>query len=218
MKFQFLFLLSILFSCHKSAEVSSLSPLEKLKEGNARFAAGEPVHPDETLARLRELQYGQHPFAVVVSCSDSRVPPKLIFDQGLGDLFSVRTAGNVIGDYELGSIEYAIEHLNCRTVVVLGHDHCGAIESYIDAKGCFNHFDHIDDILKYIDEEQEEQQLLKSKKMTLDKAIDANIRHGVNLITTQDSVLSRIVKKQHVQVVGAKYHLETGKVEFAKEL
>ena len=115
--------LATLMSCQSRYE-EALPPLEALKAGNQRFMSGHPVHPHETLKRLRDLKKGQDPHTVVVSCSDSRVPPELIFDQGLGDIFSVRTAGNVIGDYELGSIEYAVEHLGCKLVVVLGHEEC----------------------------------------------------------------------------------------------
>ena len=125
--------ISLLFSCNQKQEKeqdNTLPPLDKLKVGNERFVSGHPVHPDETLDRIRELKKGQNPFVVVISCSDSRLPPELIFDQGLGDVFSIRTAGNVIGDYELGSIEYAIEHLHCKLIVVLGHENCGAIQAY----------------------------------------------------------------------------------------
>ena len=114
-------LINLFFSCTQRQEkdqVITLAPLDKLKAGNERFVGGHPVHPDETLARIRELKKGQNPFVVVVSCSDSRLPPELVFDQGLGDVFSIRTAGNVIGDYELGSIEYAIEQLHCKLIVV----------------------------------------------------------------------------------------------------
>ena len=104
---------------------SKFTPLQKLKAGNERFASGRPTHPDETLKRIRELKKGQHPFAILVSCSDSRVPAELVFDQGLGDIFSIRTAGNIMGDYELGSIEYAVEHLDCKLIVVMGHKDCG---------------------------------------------------------------------------------------------
>lgn len=100
------------FSCTNQPQIigenHSISPLERLIEGNKRFQENHPIHPDQTLERLRELQKGQHPFAVIISCSDSRVPPELIFDQGLGDLFVIRNAGNIISDYELGSIEYAV--------------------------------------------------------------------------------------------------------------
>ena len=90
----YLLIISVFFACNKTKknDESKFSPLQKLEEGNKRFASGKPVHPDETLERLRELKKGQHPFAIVVSCSDSRVPAELVFDQGLGDIFSIRTA------------------------------------------------------------------------------------------------------------------------------
>jgi len=125
-----------------------LQPLEILKIGNQRFVKGYPIHPDETLERIRELKKGQHPFAVVVGCSDSRIPPELIFDQGLGDIFTIRTAGNVIGDYELGSVEYAVEHLHCKLVIVLGHENCGAIQAFVSSDNQ-RHEDHIQTIVDY---------------------------------------------------------------------
>src|SRR6478736_4693898 len=136
------FLLFIgVFSACNHTDNNKLSPLQKLEEGNKRFASGKPIHPDETLERLRELKKGQHPFATIISCSDSRVPAELVFDQGLGDIFSIRTAGNVMGDYELGSIEYAVEHLDCKLIVVMGHENCGAIQAYASPeKG--EHDDH----------------------------------------------------------------------------
>ncbi len=109
--FFLLILITSFFSCDQnktSEQRHDIKPLEKLKLGNERFVKGQPVHPDETLERVRELKRGQHPFAVVMSCSDSRIPPELVFDQGLGDIFSIRTAGNVVGDYELG------QHRVCR--------------------------------------------------------------------------------------------------------
>src|SRR4029077_6435239 len=105
--------------------------------------------------RIRELKKGQNPFVVLVSCSDSRIPPELIFDQGLGDIFSIRTAGNVIGEYELGSIEYAVEHLHCKLIVVLGHENCGAIQAYATSK-TERHNDHIQNLVNYIASEEEE--------------------------------------------------------------
>src|SRR4051812_44518214 len=93
---------------NQQPDTASLQPLDKLKAGNEKFVAGHLLHPNETVTRIHELKNGQKPFVVVVSCSDSRLPPEIVFDQGLGDVFSIRTAGNVIGDYELGSIEYAV--------------------------------------------------------------------------------------------------------------
>jgi carbonic anhydrase len=210
-------LLSVLFiaSCKPSLpDETKLSPIEKLIAGNQRFVEGKPVHPDETLERIRELKKGQHPFVIVVSCSDSRVPPELIFDQGFGDVFSVRTAGNIIGDYELGSIEYAVEHLGCKLIVVMGHRNCGAIETFVESKGCYNHFDHIRNIVEYINAEREEQELKDANMLTVDRAVEANILHGVNLLTTSEPVLSRLYYQQELKIVGAVYDINTGKVHF----
>ena len=169
------FLISILFisfffSCKQKQEKdqdNTLAPLDKLKVGNESFVSGHPVHPDETLNRIRELKKGQNPFVVVVSCSDSRLPPELIFDQGLGDVFSIRTAGNVIGDYELGSIEYAVEHLHCKLIVVLGHENCGAIQAYATS-GHEKHDDHIQTLVDYIAAEEEEKNIPDSLRSNID--------------------------------------------------
>ena len=152
-----------LCSCNQNTTNENLTPLEKLKVGNHRFVKGNPIHPDETLKRIRELKKGQHPFAVVVSCSDSRIPPELIFDQGLGNIFTIRTAGNVIGDYELGSIEYAVEKFHCNLVIVLGHENCGAIEAFISS-GNERHNGHIQNIIDYIACEDEERAIWDSIK------------------------------------------------------
>ncbi|MFZ1528280.1 MAG: carbonic anhydrase [Ferruginibacter sp.] len=189
------------------------TPLEKLVEGNNRFVKGKPVHPDETLERIRLLKKGQEPFVAIVSCSDSRVPPELIFDQGFGDIFSIRTAGNIIGDYELGSIEYAVEHLHCSLVVVLGHEGCGAIRAYLEHSGEKGH-DHIQKIIDHISEEAEEKVLPDSLKHNIDHAITANIHHGVNSLKNSEPLLKERNQKNAVQIVGALYDLDTGKVIF----
>lgn len=102
-----------------------------LEAGNARFVAGKPTRPNQDGARRAEVAKGQKPFAVVVTCSDSRLPPEILFDRGLGDLFVVRTAGEVVGDLELGSIEYAVEHLGANFILVLGHERCGAVDATV---------------------------------------------------------------------------------------
>lgn len=215
-----LLIISVFFACNqtKKNDESKFSPLQKLEEGNKRFAAGKPVHPDETLERLRELKKGQHPFAIVVSCSDSRVPAELVFDQGLGDIFSIRTAGNVMGDYELGSIEYAVEHLDCKLVVVMGHKDCGAIKAFISSDGHYEHLDHIKKIIEYIESEQEEKNLVSHHELNVDKAIDANIAHGVTFLKTAEPILKEFYEAKKIAIIGALYDIETGKVTFSKKL
>lgn len=206
----FVFLLSISCNQKQTREVES-TPIEKLAKGNSRFVSGYPVHPDETIERIRELKDEQNPFAIIVSCSDSRVPPELVFDQGLGDLFVIRTAGNVIGDYELGSIEYAIEHLHCKLIVVLGHENCGAIEAFINSGGSVRH-DHIGDIIEYLKNEPEEKELLDSMKNSY-YAVRANVLHGMHLLKTSNPVLSPLFQKKEFDILGAVYDLDNGKVE-----
>lgn len=210
-------LLVALLGCtqsNKQEEEQAFAPLEKLKAGNTRFAQGHPLHPDETRKRIRELKKGQHPYAIVVSCSDSRVPPELIFDQGFGDIFSIRTAGNIIGDYELGSIEYAVEHFDCNLVVVMGHENCGAIEAYLKADHLHPHFDHIEKIVEYITNEAEEKALADSVHNNIDYAVRANISHGVNLLRSSMPVLKPLADKNKLTIIGALYDLDTGKVSF----
>jgi len=210
--------ISLFFSCSQKPEkvqVSTLAPIDKLKTGNERFVSGHPVHPDETLTRIRELKKGQNPFVVVVSCSDSRLPPELIFDQGLGDVFSIRTAGNVIGDYELGSIEYAVEHLHCKLIVVLGHENCGAIQAYATS-GEEKHNDHIQSLVDYIAAEEEEKIIPDSSRSNIDILVKANIVHAVNLLRSSTPILKPLVDKNEIKIIGAYYDLDSGNVVFDK--
>jgi len=213
-----LLFINLFFSCSQKQEENQgnlLAPLDKLKAGNEKFVSGYPIHPHETLNRIRELKKGQNPFAVIVSCSDSRIPPELIFDQGLGDVFSIRTAGNVIGEYELGSIEYAVEHLHCKLIVVLGHENCGAIQAYATSKN-EKHNDHIQNLVSYIASEDEEKIIPDSLKSNIDILVKANITHGVNLLKSSTPVLKPLVDKNEIKIIGAYYDLDSGNVLFDK--
>ena len=212
-------LILLMFSCKDAGSGRDNSahedPLERLMKGNRRFLSGRPAHPDETRERIRNLKKGQEPYVIIVSCSDSRVPPELVFDQGFGDVFSIRTAGNVIGDYELGSIEYAVEHLKCKLVMVMGHENCGAIDAYIH-KGVEVHHDHIQSLINYIDSEIEEQELPDSLKHDLGHAVIANIRHGVKILQESEPILKKLYASKKIQIVGAFYDLDTGEVQLLK--
>ena len=116
----------------QSAAVSAKEALQRLLDGNARFACGEQRHPHEAVDWRTHLENEQHPFAVVLGCSDSRVSPELIFDQGIGDLFVVRVAGNVVDTDVTASVEYAIDHLDTRLIMVMGHTNCGAVSATVD--------------------------------------------------------------------------------------
>lgn len=190
--------------------------LTMLIEGNERFVSNKPERPDQSLNRIKELTEGQNPFAVVLTCSDSRCPPELIFDQGLGDLFVIRNAGNIIGNYELGSIEYAVEHLDVSLVVVLGHSNCGAIGAYIEHQHDTIP-NHIQTIVDYIKNEEEEQELEPGSPDYYAQAIKANVLHGVRVLEESHPVMREFIEKNKVQVVAGIYDLESGKVNFIKD-
>lgn len=182
--------------------------LEILLEGNERFAAGRAIHPRQDTARRAELLGGQKPFAVILCCSDSRVAPEIIFDQGLGDLFVIRTAGNVADTVALGSIEYAVEHLGSRLVVVLGHQKCGAVTAAVQSNTAPG---HVDSIVKAI---------LPAVAAAQGKAGDLvwnaakeNVKRVVAQISSSEPILSELVRAGTVQVIGAMYYLDSGKVE-----
>jgi carbonic anhydrase len=182
--------------------------LEKLIVGNRRYAAMRQVHPRQTLARRDALMEGQHPFAVILSCSDSRVPSELIFDQGLGDLFIVRTAGHVINDLVIGSIEFAIYALGVPLVMVLGHSQCGAVSSAITLKPMPGNIAQL--VLRIqpaVDSVRDEQGDL------LENAIRANARLSATHITATSAVIYEAVQEYRVMVVPAVYNLSTGNVE-----
>jgi len=189
----------------------NLTSLQKLTTGNQRFIDEKSIHPHQGKKSVLENQDGQKPFAVVITCSDSRVSPEIVFDQGIGDLFVIRNAGNLISDIDMGSIEYAVEHLDTKLIVILGHTECGAIKAYINDKdGAYKkHFNHIDNIVETISNEDEE---IQSDKVTPKAnnylgAIDANIKHSTKLV--QDNSL---VKKHNVQIVSMRYDVHTGKI------
>ena len=116
-----------IFASHDIENLSAKEAIQKLKDGNKRFIKNQAQHPDESIERKKEMLKGQHPFVVILSCSDSRVPPELIFDQGLGDIFEIRNAGNVLNEHVIGSIEYAVMHCGVKLIVIMGHQDCGAI-------------------------------------------------------------------------------------------
>ena len=201
-------------------EQDSDDPLTSLKKGNQRFVLNTPLHARKDTERLQELIKGQNPKAIIISCSDSRVPPEVIFDQGLGDLFVIRTAGNVMGDYELGSVEYAAGHLHTKLVVVLGHSSCGAINAMI-AHNCDGEHahpvpGHIAAIVKTLGEGAEVKEVLANKEAeALDmRAVKANVIDGVKQLRSCDPILKELHEAGEIQIIGAIYHIETGEVEF----
>jgi carbonic anhydrase len=181
-----------------------------LKEGNQRFTEGRSAHPRQDITRLKEVAKGQKPFATIVGCSDSRVPNEIIFDQGLGDLFIVRTAGQVSTYASWGSIEFAEEVLGSRLIVVLGHTQCGAVNAAITVPETAGHIVTLINAIKpAVDKARE-----KNPDHLLDEAIKENVRMQVAQLRQLEPVLARRVREGSLQIVGAVYDIHTGLVEF----
>lgn len=193
--------------------VSPTEALSRLKAGNARFASGELQHPRQGTHRREELANGQHPFAVVLGCADSRTSPEVLFDQGLGDLFVVRVAGNIADDGGIGSIEYAVEHLGARLIVVLGHERCGAVKAARDTIAAKTEAPgHLKALVKAI---------APAVKATAGKDAEATAHANEQLVAqqlrTSKPVLKDLVAEGKIAVVAAHYDLDSGKVVFLKE-
>jgi len=184
----------------------------ELKAGNDRHSQHKYQHPHETLARQIELIKSQSPEAEILSCSDSRVPPEIVFDQGLGDLFVVRVAGNVASDTEIGSLEYGAEHLHIPLLVVLGHESCGAVTAAVQAGEPEGHIANLVDLIKpAID---------KSLGMPGDRvsnAVRTNVQMVVQNLRKSTPILSELVAEGKLKIVGAVYSLETGKVTWLND-
>ena len=190
--------------------VAPAEAIAKLKEGNSRYTSGNLQHPGQTAERRTELANTQHPFATIVSCSDSRVPPEIVFDQGLGDLFIVRVAGNVINDEGLGSIEYSVDHLGTRLILVLGHQSCGAVKAAretIAAKGKAP--GHIESLVTAIKPAVE-----ATAKDDLETTVKANVKNVVQALRSSTPILKAKVDSGEIQVIGGYYSLDTGAVTF----
>ena len=175
--------------------------LAKLKQGNEIYLKGENNGDISLLKRQDTFQNGQHPYAIIISCSDSRVIPESIFNAGIGDLFVIRVAGNVMDDHQLGSVEYAAHHLGVKLIVVLGHNHCGAVDAAVN----HNPDGYIkfitDEIKKAIGDEKDEY-----------KACCLNVKHSMEIIENSFEIHQE--EEHGLKVVGAVYHIENGKVDF----
>jgi carbonic anhydrase len=200
--------LSLAASDHAQPSVSSDAALARLKAGNHRFVASSVSSGKPTAARRAETANGQHPFAIIVGCADSRTSPEILFDQNIGDIFVIRTAGNLVDNYALGSIEYAVEHLGVRLVVVLGHEKCGAVQAAVDGGKVPGH--------------------VRALVSAIEPAVRASKgRPGdplVNAIHENDAQVAAKIRNKvqlgdlasQVRVVEGYYNLHTGKVEWAQ--
>jgi carbonic anhydrase len=193
--------------------------LERLHEGNLRFVSAST---DETVAspsRRREVAAAQEPFAIILGCSDSRVPAEIVFDQGLGDLFVIRVAGNIVAPSQVGSVEFAAERYGTRLVVVLGHSNCGAILATLEElgrpwEGQSRNLRSIVDRIRPSVEALLEREREHHSDALLREAVRANIRMSADHLRHGSEVLEQLIAKNGLRVVGAEYSLETGLVDF----
>jgi carbonic anhydrase len=194
----------------------TMPPAESLKlllDGNQRFVAGKLEHPNQTPERRTAVAKGQHPFAAVLACSDSRTPPEIIFDRGLGDIFTVRVAGNVADKVVIESLDYSVKHLGVRVVMVLGHRRCGAVIAAVEGhEGTADQ-----DVGPMLTELRPA--VAESKNMPGDPVENA-VRENVLLVMKNlesSAELSAMVKSGALKIVGGIYDLDTGKIEMLKE-
>ncbi|MBP7586515.1 MAG: carbonic anhydrase [Thermoanaerobaculia bacterium] len=198
----------------------ALQALDRLREGNRRFVAETRSRDAATgSARRHELAGGQEPFAILLGCSDSRVPAEIVFDQGLGDLFVIRVAGNVVASSQIGSVEFAAARYATRLVVVLGHSQCGAVLATVEelqrptanqSRGLRSIVDRVRpsvEALLATDLRHDPQALVR-------EAVRANIRVSANQLRHGSALLEQLIQKNELLVVGAEYSLETGVVDF----
>jgi carbonic anhydrase len=205
---------------HTLETQTTISPekaLDFLKEGNQRFVNNLKANRD-LLAQVNATRAGQWPFAVVLSCIDSRTSAELIFDQGLGDVFSIRIAGNFVNQDILGSMEFGCNVAGSKLVVVLGHSKCGALKGGLDAAQIeslgmdnLNHLiDHFDPIIKNIIQENEERSSANTD--LLERLNHHNVKNAIDDIRTQSTTLKRLEEEGKIKIVGANYDVETGVV------
>lgn len=194
--------------------------LLRLQEGNRRFVADvRNGHLMASHTRRNELTSGQAPFAVILGCSDSRVPVEIVFDQGLGDLFVIRVAGNIVAPSQIGSIEFAAERFQTRLVVVLGHSQCGAILATLEElqRPTENQSRNLRSIVDRVRPSLEgllTANLRQNEETLVKKAVRANIRASVNQLRHGSEVIEQLIQAEGLVVVGAEYSLETGVVEY----
>ena len=196
--------------------ISATEALERLRDGNRRFLNGERGSIESIgQARRNELLGGQEPFAVIVACADSRVPVEFLFDQGLGDLFVIRVAGNIVAPSQIGSVEFAATNLGTRLVVVLGHSKCGAVDATLQALASAsdvaspNLRSIVDSIRPAL-----EPLLAEKGEIGIAEAVAANVRHSVARLRAGSSILHDLTDSGEIRIVGAEYSIETGEVQF----
>lgn len=199
--------------------ISAAEALARLKDGNQRFAAGRPEGRTGLISRREDLKDQQAPFAIILGCSDSRVPAELIFDQGLGDLFVIRVAGNIVQPSQIGSVEYAATTFGTRLVVVLGHSRCGAVEATLQQlQGSVDERSpNLRSIVEFVRPSVEallDEGLGDDPDEVIERAVRANVRASAEQMRHGSHVIESLERAAGLLIVGAEYSLETGVVDF----
>jgi carbonic anhydrase len=198
----------------KPAPADAADALAHLKEGNLRFVQGRARHTHENASWRNMLVEGQKPFATILGCSDSRVPPELVFDVGLGELFIIRLAGNIIAEDVIGTLQYAVAHLHTSLVVVMGHEGCGAVTAAIDEMLQTDHEpSHIEALLQLIKPGLAHLDLKQDRNALLRAAVEANVRWSMQQLSAVPEG-RRALSEGRVKLIGAVYELATGNVRF----
>ncbi len=199
--------------------IKATEALAQLRVGNRRFAQGVSSGAATKNTDRSDLLAGQEPFAIVLGCSDSRVPAEIVFDQGLGDLFVIRVAGNVVASSQVGSVEFAAARFGTRLVVVLGHSHCGAVRATVeelqqDTQNQSQNLRSIVDRIRPSVEPLLATDLKNDIEALVEQGVRANIRASANHLRHGSKVLEELIEQNGLRVVGAEYSLETGLVDF----
>lgn len=201
--------------------ISANEALERLRAGNRRFVDGTRTSTAQLSAQARGASLEQRPFAIVLGCSDSRVPAEMVFDQGLGDLFVIRVAGNIVAPSQVGSVEFAANAFGTRLVVVMGHSHCGAIQATLDEmrspSGQSRNIRSIVDRIRPSVESLARTELRNDPAALAAEAVRANVRASVNQLRHGSEILETLIARDGLRVVGAEYSIESGVVDFFQE-
>lgn len=201
-------------AAHGPAAAAKFTPdqaLERLLQGNQRFVASQATHPNQTTERRQSLVQGQAPMAIVLTCSDSRVAPELFLDQGLGDLFVIRNAGNILDDHVIGSMEYAVEHLHVGLIMVIGHEKCGAVAAAVGGGEIPGHIHSVTDCLAPAVEAAKSQPGDK-----VDNTVRANAKQVAQILTHVEPFLKAAQAEGKLKIVAARYELGSGQIELLK--
>lgn len=205
-----------LASSDHSSRMTGWQAFAEIQNGNMRFSEKKVSHPNQGSERRVELATSQKPHTIILSCSDSRLPPELVFDQGLGDLFVVRVAGNVVNDEGIASIEYAISHLGAKLLLIMGHESCGAVGAAVHAKsGTSNGSESLDILVKHIRSGMSNSSIAAARDdSTFRQGVKENVEANARLLLKKSSIVRDAVAKKGLVMGDAIYSIKTGKVEF----